>query len=229
MKTTLRFVLTAVFLTFPPGTEAAKWSSVISNEKMRAEIDVASLLRQGNIVTAWDREVYSALEQARPGDFYFKSAKSLMRYNCNARIADLLMKVYYAEDGSEITTLTASYYGKPNYVIPDTEGEQKFDHVCQYKKSEEKNLAAVTRKKSEKPKEAKKEAKKTADKAADVPAKKATSADKAKAVVPENPVKAKAVAPEIPVKVPPISLPIRKPSGTLPKPVADVSKESAQK
>src|SRR3989338_4153197 len=100
MKKPLRFVLTAAFLIFPPGIEAAKWSSVISNEKMRAEIDLASLLRQGGIVTAWDREVYSELEQARPGDFYFKSAKSLMRYNCNARTADLLMKVYYAEDGS---------------------------------------------------------------------------------------------------------------------------------
>jgi len=126
MKTTLRFVLTAAFLTSPLGTEAATWSSVISNEKMRAEIDLSSFLRQGSIVTAWDREVYSALEQARPGDFYFKSVKSLMRYNCNGRTADMLMKVYYAEDGSEITTLTASYYGKPNYVIPDTEGEQKF-------------------------------------------------------------------------------------------------------
>lgn len=181
------------------------WSPVISNEKMRAEIDLASLLRQGNIVTAWDREVYSALEQARPGDFYFKSAKSLMRYNCNARTADLLMKVYYAEDGSEITTITASYYGKPNYVIPDTDGEQKFEHACQYKKPEEKKLVAVTRKKSGKSKEA--------DKTADMSAKKATSGDKAGAVAPENP-----------VKVPPRSLPIRKPAGTLPKPIAEASK-----
>jgi hypothetical protein len=148
MKTPLRFVLTAAFLTFTPGTEAAMWSSVISNEKMRAEIDLASLLRQGGVVTAWDREIFTEMEQARPGDFYFKSAKSLMRYNCNARTADLLMKVYYAEDGSEITTLTASYYGKPNYVIPDTEGEQKFAYACQYIKPEEKRLATVIRKQS---------------------------------------------------------------------------------
>lgn len=210
MKTPLHFVLTAAFLFFPPGTEAATWSSVISNEKMHAEIDLASLLRQGSIVTAWDREVYSALEQARPGDFYFKSAKSLMRYNCNARTADLLMKVYYAEDGSEITTITAIYYGKPNYVIPDTEGEQKFEHACQYKKPEEKKPAAVTKKKSEKSKEA--------DKIADLSAKKAMSGDKAKAAAPESR-----------VKVPPVSLPILKPSGTLPKPAADASKGSIQK
>lgn len=205
MKTPLRFVLTVAFLIFPPGTEAAMWSSVISNEKMRAEIDLASLQHQGSIVTAWDREVYSALEQARPGDFYFKSAKSLMRYNCSGRTADLLMKVYYAEDGSEITTITASYYGKPNYVIPDTEGEQKFEHACQYKKPEEKKLVAAVKKKSEKSKEA--------DKTADMSAKKATSGDKSKAAAPENPVKA-----------PPRSLPILKPSGTLPKPAAEASK-----
>jgi len=206
-------VLTAAFLVFPPGTEAAMWSSVISNEQMRAEIDLASLLRQGSIVTAWDREVYTALEQARPGDFYFKSAKSLMRYNCNGRTADLLMKVYYAEDGSEITTITASYYGKPNYVIPDTEGEQKFEHVCQYQTPAEKKLAAAAaaaRKKSEKSKED--------DKAADLSAKKATSGDKAKAAAPEGPVKA-----------PPRSLPILKPPGTLPKQAADTSKGSIQK
>ena len=181
------------------------WSPVISNEKMHAEIDLASLVRQGSIVTAWDRDVYSALEQARPGDFYFKSAKSLMRYNCSGRTADLLMKVYYAEDGSEITTITASYYGKPNYVIPDTEGEQKFEHACQYKKPEEKKLVAAAKQKSEKPKEM--------DKTADMSAKQATSGDKAKAAAPENPVKA-----------PPRSLPILKPSGTLPKPAADASK-----
>ena len=204
MKTTLRIVLTAALLIFPPVTKAAMWSSVISNEQMRSEIDLASLLRQGSIVTAWDREVYSALVQARPGDFYFKSAKSLMRYNCSGRTADLLMKVYYAEDGSEITTLTASYYGKPNYVIPDTEAEQKFEHACQYKKPEEKKLAAVTRKKSGKSKQE--------NKTADLSAKKVTSGDKV-TTAPENP--AKAVS---------RSLPILKPSGNLPKPAVDASK-----
>jgi hypothetical protein len=210
MKTPWQLMLTAIFLTFSPVTEAAMWSLVISNEQMRAEIDQASLQRQGNIVTAWDREVYSALEQARPGDFYFKSAKSLMRYNCNGRTADLLMKVYYAEDGSEITTLTASYYGKPNFVIPDTEGEQKFEHACQYKKAEEKKPAAVTKKKSGKSKET--------DKDADASAMKTVSGDKASVVVPRYPVKASTR-----------SLPIQKPSGTLPKPVVDAGKGTTQK
>lgn len=206
MKTPLRFVLMAALLTLPPGTEAAMWSSVMSNEKMRAEIDLASLLRQGGIVTAWDREVYSTLEQARPGDFYFKSAKSLMRYNCSARTADLLMKVYYAEDGNEITTITASYYGKPNYVIPDTEGEQKFERACQYKKPEEKKLAVVTRKKSEKSKVAGK-------------------------AVESGDVKKEAPAAKVPPKAfpPTWTRPAIKPSGTLPASSAQQSKAAPPK
>ncbi|PIY01563.1 MAG: hypothetical protein COZ23_02440, partial [Hydrogenophilales bacterium CG_4_10_14_3_um_filter_58_23] len=82
---------------------------------------------------------------------------------------------------------------------------QKFEHACQYKMPAEKKLSAVTRKKIGKPKEA--------DKTANMSAKKATSGDKAKSV-----------APETPVKAPLRSLPIRKPSGTLPKPIADASK-----
>jgi hypothetical protein len=218
MKSPLRFVMTTAFLAFASVAEAAMWSSVISNEKMRAEIDLASFMRQGNIVSAWDRDVYSVLEQARPGDFYFKSAKSLMRYNCSRRTADLLIKIYYAEDGSEITTVTATYYGKPNYVIPDTEGEQKFEYVCQYKTPEEKKLAAAAAaaaaaKKSEEAKKAKE-----GENAAGKLGQKAASGDKTKVVAQENP-----------IKPPPISLPIRKPTGTSPKPLVDAAKGSAKK
>jgi len=149
-----RFALAAALLCFAFGAEAATWSTVVANEKMRIEVDLASLIRRGAVVTAWDREIYSADEQAQPGDFYFKSSKSLVRYGCDARIAELLMRVYYAEDGSEIKIITADYYGRPNYVIPDTAGEQKFEYVCNYKKPEKKKPAVVAvKKKKAKPKE----------------------------------------------------------------------------
>lgn len=209
MKTTLRFALIAGVLSFPLEAGAVMWSAVISNEKMRADIDLASLLRQGNIVTAWDRETYVLQEQARPGDFYFKSAKSLMRYNCDFRTADLLMRVYYADDGSEIKTITASYYGRPNYVIPDTEAEQKFDYACRYKKTVEKKVAVA--KKGGKQKEAGKAEKPEAKKEA--PAAKEPAA-KAKATTPVSPPKA---FPEARTR------PAFKPLGTLPP--ADAEKK----
>jgi hypothetical protein len=211
LKTTLRFVLMAGVLSLPLGAGAVMWTAVISNEKMRADIDLASLLRQGNIVTAWDRETYVFQEQARPGDFYFKSAKSLMRYNCDFRTADLLMRVYYADDGSEIKTITASYYGRPNYVIPDTEAEQKFDYACRYKKTVEKKAVAVA-KKGAKEKEADKADKPEAKKEA--PAAKEPAA-KAKPATPETPPKA---FPETRTR------PAFKPLGTLPPANAEKKK-----
>lgn len=150
LKTSLRRTLAAGLLCLSQAAGAALWSAVISNDRMRADIDLGSLLRQGNIVTAWDRETYFSPEQARPGDFYFKTAKSLMRYACDSRTADLLMRVYYADDGSEIKTVTASYYGRPNFVIPDTETEQKFDYACRYKKVAEKKPAPKSVKKKDK-------------------------------------------------------------------------------
>lgn len=198
MKITLRFALTMAFLSFPLGAEAASWSAVISNEKMRVEFDLASLQRQGNVVTAWDREVYFSPEQALPGDFYVKSAKTLARYNCDARTADLLMRAYYSEDGSEIKTVSANFYGRPNYVIPDSEGEIKFDYACNYKKPQEIKKVVVAKKKT-KPKEA--------DKTAEPLAKEGAGA---KAT-------AKPALPEGPPKAPPKSVPIRQPSGVLPR------------
>jgi len=186
-------------LSFALGAEAASWSAVISNEKMRAEFDLASLQRQGNVVTAWDREVYFTPEQALPEDFYFKSAKTLARYTCDARTTDLLMRVYYAEDGSEIKTISANYNGRPNYVIPDSEVEIKFDYVCNYKKPQEIKKVVVAKKKKTKPKEA--------DKTADPLAKEGAGA---KAT-------AKPAVPEVTPKAPPKSVPIRQPSRVLPR------------
>lgn len=208
MTTTLRNALIAVIFSLPAWAEAAIWSAVISTGKMRAEMDVASFMRQGNIVTAWEREVYSEPEQARPGDFYFKSSKALIRYSCDVRTADMLMKVYYADDGSEIKTISASFYGRPNYVIPDTDAEQKFEYACKYRKAPEKKAVAVARKKNDKPKEA--------GKAAQAPAAKASE------------VKAK-LSPEAPPITPPRSLPVRKPSAFISKPSSEIGKEATQK
>lgn len=212
MKITLRFTLAAALLTLPLEGGSAMWAAVISNEKMRTDIDLASLMRQGQIVTAWDRETYFAPEQARPGDFYFKSAKSLMRYSCASRTADLLMRVYYSDDGNEIKTITASYYGRPNYVIPDTETEQKFDYACRYKTAEEKKVATV----------AKKSAKESREKDAD---KKPADKKEAPAANPQE-AKAKAATPETPPKpFPDIRpRPALKPLGTLPPAGAEKNK-----
>jgi hypothetical protein len=218
MRTTLRSALIVVIFSLPAWAEAAIWSAVISTGKMRAEMDIASFMRQGNIVTAWEREVYSEPEQARPGDFYFKSTKALIRYSCDVRTADMLMKVYYADDGSEIKTISASFYGRPNYVIPDTDAEQKFEYACNYRKVSERKPVIVSKKKVVKDKDKEKTGKDAEKKAG-----KSESASKSSTAKGES-------ARQEPPRQPPRSLPIHKPSEIrFRAPPAEPDKEAAKK
>ncbi|MDD5329965.1 MAG: hypothetical protein PHX38_08175 [Sulfuricella sp.] len=193
----------AVVLLLPAWAGAASWSAVISDASLHSEVDVASFVRQGKAVTVWEREVHAGQVQAQPGDFYFKSAKTLMRYDCDRRTMEQLMKVYYDDDGNEIKTVNANYYGRPDYIVPDTDGERMFEYVCNYKKPPLKKTV-VAAKKAVKPKPVEKTAGQLAGKEKD-------------------PVPAKADARGKPASAPKFSapsLPILKPSGVMVKPVS---------
>jgi hypothetical protein len=129
MKHTFRLVCMALLL-FTTGAEAASWHAVATNEKMKIEMDTASIVKTGKVVAAWDKEVYFGPEQAQPGDFYFKSVKTLRRYGCGDHVVQPLMQVYYADDGSEIKTVILGEDGMPGYVVPDSMEELRFDYVC---------------------------------------------------------------------------------------------------
>jgi hypothetical protein len=117
-------------LLFTTGAEAASWHAVATNEKMKIEMDTASIVKTGKVVSAWDKEVYSGPEQAQPGDFYFKSVKTLRRYGCSDHVVEPLMQVYYADDGSEIKTVILDGDGTSGYVVPDSMEELRFNYVC---------------------------------------------------------------------------------------------------
>lgn len=151
-----------MLLLYVAGAQAADWRAVGANAKMKIEMDVSSLVRSGHAVTVWDKEEYFQPEQAQPGDFYFKTVKTLTRYGCDTRVAQPLMRVYYAEDGTEISAITPDSDGKPAYVVPDSVREWKFNYVCGGKLAAEKKSrpkpkrTALTKKKGKvsSPKEA---------------------------------------------------------------------------
>lgn len=121
----LLFLLTS----FP--AVASNWQRVADDEKMRAEIDVATLARNGNIVKAWERETYHQLGQAKPGDFYFKSAKSLAQHHCSERTTSYLFRAFFAADGSEIKTIDSSTdLDKMDFLPPDSLEERKLIFAC---------------------------------------------------------------------------------------------------
>ncbi len=129
MRRILRLECMALLL-LATGAEAASWHAVATNGTMRIEMDTASLVKTGRVATAWDKEVYFLPEQAQPGDFYFKSVKTLRRYGCADHVVEPLVQVYYADDGSEIKTVVPGGDGQASYVVPGSVEELKFDYAC---------------------------------------------------------------------------------------------------
>lgn len=119
------------FTCFPAA--AGNWKRVADDKKSRVEIDVATLARDGNSVKAWERETYRQPEQAKPGDFFFTSVKTLAQHHCTERTTTYLFRGYFAADGSEIKTLTAGTdLGKMDFLVPDSMEERKLAFACSY-------------------------------------------------------------------------------------------------
>ena len=119
------------FAGFPAA--AVNWKMVSDDEKIRVEIDVASLARDGNIVKAWERETYRKPEQAKPGDFFFMSAKSLAQHHCTERTTTYLFRGFYAADGGEIKSITpGADLGKVDFLVPGSPEERKLIFACTY-------------------------------------------------------------------------------------------------
>lgn len=132
MKTTIApHIGSLLFLFWFAGFPAAagNWKRVTDDEKIRVEVDIATLTRDGNTVKAWERETHRQPEQAKPGDFYFKSTKTLAQHHCVERTTTYLFRGFFAADGSEIKAMTADL-GKVDFLIPDSLEERKLTFAC---------------------------------------------------------------------------------------------------
>lgn len=81
----------------------------------------------------WSKSTYSHPEQARPGDFFYTSAKSRMAINCTKRTHRLLQKIYYAADGQEIKFVHHGEDERIEAIVPDSAEEQISDFACTFK------------------------------------------------------------------------------------------------
>lgn len=115
-------------LTVP--AHAAKWETVSNDFSRSVAIDSASLQPFGRSGNVWVREIYTQTVQARPGDFYFKSLKYQVQFDCEKRTALTLFRVYYGPDGSELRRVVREPEERANAVVPDTLDERKYDWAC---------------------------------------------------------------------------------------------------
>lgn len=179
----------------PLSASAAAWQAMPGGRGVSIEVDKSSMDRSGKTVKAWSKASYADVQQASAGDFFFSSYKSLAQYDCAARTAKPLFKVYYAEDGSEVTSVRYTEFDRPAQVVPDTAEEQVLEFACSYKPEAAK---PASKKKSARKRKAK-EDKAEAEKSGASPVSQQQPAA-AKQPQPAEPAKGSAVTPSAPVK-----------------------------
>ncbi|MFO1319405.1 MAG: carbonic anhydrase family protein [Burkholderiales bacterium] len=127
----LRARILLVVLSLPVVAPAADWTSISRYSGMHLELDTSSFVPEGNAVLAWDRMSYSADRQGvESGDIAFRSARTLMRYDCLRRTVVPVLRSFSHEDGTEILSQNVEGAELPQTIVPDTPRERMFRIVC---------------------------------------------------------------------------------------------------
>lgn len=138
------FFLLAALLLPNSYAMAGNWHNLLSNSQIRVDADepqqeASESKDQEKAKTkevklkVWGKSTYSRPEQARPGDFYYASAKSLLAINCTRRTHRLMQKIYYSSEGQEIKSIRYGDSEKFEAIVPDSIEERIFDFACTFR------------------------------------------------------------------------------------------------
>ena len=109
---------------------AAKWVSVAEGTARAVYLDAEGLLRDGNNVRAWTREVYAEEQRSRHTGVLYYSANSLMRFDCVKRTSVPMLQVLYGGDGTELRRIGLDAVELPALAPPGSLQEHLLDRAC---------------------------------------------------------------------------------------------------
>ncbi len=144
------FLLLAALLLTTSSSMAGNWHTLQSNPQMLLEADDPQMeadednnqdktRKKDKKLKVWVKSTYSLPEQARPGDFFYASSKSLFVINCTKRSHRLLRKIYYTADGQESKSVRYGEEEKNAAIVPDSTEERIFDFACAFKQAKADN------------------------------------------------------------------------------------------
>ncbi len=109
---------------------AANWREVAVSSDQVVYADTINVLRRGDFVRAWEREVYAREQQAEGLSDLYKSIKVLRHYDCANQTSMPVIRIYYRKDGSEIRRFRVEGLMPPNSIEPDSPRAAVFRDVC---------------------------------------------------------------------------------------------------
>ena len=85
------------------GVHAAQWSRIATKDKVRLEVDAASIVKgEEGKVKLWHREVNPVPKVPDSGAFTFIKRTMLTEFNCAKRTTTPVQQIYTAPDGGEL-------------------------------------------------------------------------------------------------------------------------------
>lgn len=137
MQRTLPIALLILSLFLPTAAHAAKWSRIATKDKVRLEIDSASIVKgEEGKLSLWHREVHATPKVPDSGAFTFISHTMLTEFNCEKRTTTPVQQIYTALDGRELKS--EAFVGADALpVLPDSAMEIVFNHACRQIKEPE--------------------------------------------------------------------------------------------
>ena len=109
---------------------AANWREVSVSSDQVVYADTINVLRRGDFVRAWEREVYAREQQGEGLSDPYKSIKVLRHYDCAGHTSSPVIRIYYRKDGSEIRRFRVEGLMPPGIIEPDSPRAVVFKDVC---------------------------------------------------------------------------------------------------
>ena len=108
---------------------AAAWQLVDGNSRAQVEVDVASVVRKDGAATGWVQHTYSRQTSSQTGAYFaYRSMKEQLRINCSERVATVLARAYFNDDGGEIAMIKGKGESRP--VTPDSTEQRILTRMC---------------------------------------------------------------------------------------------------
>ena len=108
---------------------AAAWQLVDGNNRAQVEVDVASVVRKDGAATGWVQHTYSRQTSSQTGAYFaYRSMKEQLRMNCSERVATVLARAYFNDDGGEIAMIKGKGESRP--VTPDSTDQRILTRMC---------------------------------------------------------------------------------------------------
>lgn len=119
-----------VFLLGITQASAAKWVSIAEGALRAVYLDTEAVQREGAIVRAWTREVYTDEQRSQHTGVLYYSANSRVSFDCTKRTTVPLTRVFFGGDGTELRRVSLDAVELPALVSPGSLQEQLLDRAC---------------------------------------------------------------------------------------------------